>query len=419
MKRKKRKSEKLALLIFAIVISTSLITGCKSNESNEMGKIGDVEIEKSEQDSGSTSNEKNIFTKVESPLEYSYNTLTLGRERIRMDIPTGWDIDRGNSRDIIITTPSNDKYMPGITIHFTFDLSHLEAGEDSAEVDNALYYGKMFQYELPYLDYKVNDETYRLRQWSMPEDVVTNYKFTDKEHESKVARTVQRADLKPINGGAAPNGWTYMVWYVEWDGIPGAISTIIPGDKYDNVESELRYIISSFTYYTPKIDATESCDLDGAVVKVPKGSKGNGSNALLYPTDGLTPYDGIGIGTYTVNLKSADTINSDTLSAGYGIKIAQALAPEKGYSYTCSASDLGRHTLGGKGVNVYNCIITMTADTNESAAGSYCGTPSIWLLDVFVYETENTAKAIAVMYQPTQLDALAIIEKMLITHTSW
>ena len=405
-------------MLLLSTVTSMASCGIPSNKNDE-GTIKDVEIaeEKSEYD------EKNIFHKLEIPFGYRTKNFNSGIAHLKMEIPSSYSVNVENARHIIIQAPSDDKNVGDATFHLIHSPSHANQNLSSGAAmpgQDAHAYVDYFKHELPRFFYSVNGVNYTLREQEIPDEAISGYEFANKDT-SKVFST--QADnvvtLLVATNDAGTNEFSQLTYYFDWDGVPSAISTLIPKDKVENARKVIEFIISSSKYLVSKYDNTNTYKLANCTLSLPnsmvvdKRSNNNIARIPVTVTDNATA--GITIGSFTIDLNKTEKLTKETMDEKFGMELAGKLSPDWELVPFTTNTEKAESNLSLSGRNTDHYFNTVTYNSKYVANklgeftygsspfnGTFYGDSSITVMQVLTTVDNDKQYVLAILCTPTQ-----------------
>lgn len=409
------KKNRILLLVCLLCLITCMFFLVSCGRKSNNGKINYVEIEKAP---ATEATEKNEFTEMDIPFNYSVKTLTNGMSYQNFKVPKSFTSRVSSARHRILEVPEDDKHIPGATLHMLYNYSGYgfcmgeSKKEEDSEEKSASNYVDLFSWELPNFSYNFNGDSYTLRKQDLGDEIVSGADFTKKSN-SVCCTVANDVDLLSTSKDVGPEGASQITYYYKWQNIPCCISTVVPENEVKAAKKIMQYIISSSTYASTKFDSRETYKLQESTLSLPTGFKTSkdADNILYYPeTNTKNAMSGITVGEFYIDTNKTAKLTSKNMDSSYSAKMAQILSQCGGSYSFVTHSDLVKEepsTLGGKKAAHYQTMVTMDggSGTEDSPyAGSFYGEPAICYFDTLVSEVDGTQRILCVFYQEVQRD---------------
>lgn len=404
-------------LVLLIALSTLALTGCKSGENKEMGKIETVEIDENE---GADTDFMNAFTCLDAPFGYTMQSVKNGMAYMKFNVPSSFDVYVHSARHLEIHAPEKDARLHGATFHMVYGYASygLTLMEDDTP-DSASSFVEQFQWELPSFTYNIYGVPYTLREQELADETVNVTDFCDEE--DAVTYTVaNNVSLLTSTLDPGPDGASQITYYFRWLGIPCCMSTVVATEDVENTKKVMSYIVSSCTYLPSRVDTEQTYKLSGSTLTLPAGMM-ESENVLVTPLDKTSNASaGIAVGVFHVNAKETEKITEESMNSSYALQMAKSLVPGSGaYNVLVDTSktDESPNTMQGKPAAHYSTLVTLIGsggDDNNPLAGTFYGDPSQLLMDTLVISDGDTQHALSIAYMYVQeTTAMNILNKAL------
>lgn len=223
-----------------------LLTGCGS--SVDYGNINKVDQTESKQQE-TEKIPKAQFNATKSHLSYSYEHITIGRAKMILPYPKGWDVSKTTDYDIKFSAPKDDPYFPNANIYFHstlemktyYDTQHImEEFEEVAQTDKFYFYGDM-------INIRPSSE---VEEYAVDSDISKaeyNLHLTYRDYDANVQGLKRGKDHKPY----------YQRTVFTWYSTPCILSGIVDESQADNLNDLLLYMMSNCSYINEKLTETQ------------------------------------------------------------------------------------------------------------------------------------------------------------------
>ena len=403
--------KKILLLILVVLLAAAMLPSCSKDA--EEGSIEDVDIEQPEEEEA-----ESIFTKIDSPYDYEYTTLSIKKAHMKMDVPASWKTTFVNSRYIVMQTPAEDEFLPDTTISILCGYGENVDADEASEYtmnDHAYMFSEFFQEELAGLPTCTGGKVRHLRKYFAEDEINNGLEFVDPDHEADVATLVtDEVTVVDKSMNYYTNECAMTTTYVKWDHTPFCFNCISKQAHRKNARSIMEYMVSSIVYEKPSAEGYKDVSYeDDFSTSVPMSFEpvSGAENVYVSSLYENTETAGMSVGVFVLDGFTKDEVTAENTASVYSENIAARAfgGYQMNASYITSADVCDEKD----GPDFTGTVIVDCTNYSEptEVAGSVFGPMSYYLADYYVTESDGKAYLVSVIYQKCQKNLARAIGK--------
>lgn len=384
-------------LLSTILVFVLFLSSCSTKQKEETGVIQDIEV------TTIVNEEESIFEKEDNDLGYVTKNISDLRAECAFEIPSNWEVNELSGRAYTISSQSNDPLLPNISLNV-----YRIYGTPQTEFVDAFSMRSLFENELLNGTYIIEGKRYKVSDLPSPDEIIDDPTYA--KNSATVSFQFHR-DLTMIEADKTkvmPEPTTIINAYINWYGIPTLISVACSEDKEETAYKELRYITSSMTKVTPRIDSQKEYSIGNKLkLTLPSEFIIDGSEVH---TTGLSPLSGIALGVYHYPNEVTEDILSDVIPT----KICNIMNIQ-GSAVPAIYPEDKDISIGGKPVKCFTGSSSYIA--KNSSAYSYYGNGGNINYKIYAIPYNNTNYILILLYENGQEELASNIGRLIETKT--